>query len=233
MPTLSTRRLAALLALALLPSSLAFAQAPAPKVAPPAAAAPPAKAAPPKSAPPKSAGPKIDVKRETLKIPGGAKATASRAHMMSTSREVARGYYNALIAAKYDEAASFLHPSAIEPLRTRVLEDLEKSPGKKTENTLAALGVKDLTTLRTMSLDAFYVAWAKSSYGAGIQVLASKDLAVDVVLDPPVCSQPKRVCEVNVKLRGRNEAGEKMETPNTVFVVEHQGRWLLTLKPPA
>lgn len=224
---MSTSRisLVALLALALLPSSLAFAQAPA------AAAAPP-KTPPPKSAP-KSSAPNIDVKRETLNIPGGAKATVSRAQMINTSREVTRGYYNALIAAKYDEAASFLHPSAIEPLRARVLEDLEKSPGKKTENTLAALGVKDLTTLRTMSLDAFYVAWAKSSYGAGIQVLANNDLAVDVILDPPVCNQPTRVCEVNVKLRGRNEAGEKMETPNTVFVVEHQGRWLLTLKPPA
>src|SRR5690606_23794438 len=128
MPISRSHSLVALLALALLPSSLAFAQAPAPKVVPPAAAAQ-------KAPSPKAAQPNIDVKRETLNVPGGAKATASRAHMMTRSREVARGYYNALIAAKYDEAASFLHPSAIEPLRARVLEDLEKSPGKKTENT--------------------------------------------------------------------------------------------------
>ncbi len=172
-------------------------------------------------------------KARAPRAPAHGKQKLSHAMMLKTAREVTRGYYNALIAAKYDVAASFLHPSAIEPLRARVLADLEKSAPQKTENTLAALGVKDLTTLRTMSLDAFYVAWAKSSYGQGIQVLSQKDLAVDVVLEPPTCSEKDLACEVSLKLRGRKDDGTKMESPSTVWVVQHEGRWLLTLKPPA
>lgn len=165
--------------------------------------------------------------------PKSAKAKApARVEMIQTSRQVTRGYYNALIAAKYEEAASFLHPTAIEPLRKRVLEDLEQSPPQKTQNTLSVLGVKDLNALRTMSLDAFYVSWAKSSYGQGIQVLARKDLAVDVILDPPTCSVKRRLCKVDLKLRARDETGQKMESPSTVWVLEHQGRWLLTNVPP-
>lgn len=158
---------------------------------------------------------------------------ADRVAMLATSREVTRGYYNALIQAKYAEAASFLHPSAIEPLRARVIEDLEKSPPQKAQNTLGRLGVKDLTALRTMTLDQFYVLWANSSYGQGIQVLARKDLVVDVVLDPPSCSVQHRVCKVDLKLRARGEDGSKMESPSTVWVLEHEGRWLLTNVPPA
>lgn len=182
---------------------------------------------------PAAAEPKLEVKRETLGIPGANKQKPSREKMMTSSRDVTRGYYNALIQGKYEEAASFLHPTAVEPLRARVLEDLEKGPPAKTKNTLAALAVKDLDALRTMSLDDFYVVYAKSPYGQGLQVLAKKDLAVDVVLDPPSCSQVQRVCQVNLKLRSRNEKGEKTEAPNTVWVLEHQGRWLLLHKPPA
>lgn len=171
---------------------------------------------------------------EPVRTPGEPRGGGlKRELMLVTARQVTRGYYGALIEAKYDEAASFLHPSAIEPLRKRVLEDLEKSPPQKAENTLALLGVKDLNALRTMSLDGFYVAWAKSSYGQGVQVLARKDLAVDVVLDPPTCSLQHRVCKVDLKLRARGEDGKKMESPSTVWVLEHEGRWLLTNVPPA
>lgn len=223
MPGMPTPTRLLLIASALALSSSSYAEeSPAPASPPPAAA----------PTPPTS-GPKLEVERKTLKVPGAAKATPPYAKMADASRDVTRGYYKALIAAKYDEAASFLHPSAIEPLRARVVEDLEKGPEKKTQNTLAALGIKDLASLRAMSLDDFYVHWAKSPYGQGVQVLSKKELAVDVVLEPPSCSQQRRTCEVNLKLRGLNEKGEKMESPSTVWVVEHEGRWLLTLKPPA
>lgn len=163
--------------------------------------------------------------------PSGKKL--DRTAMLETSRAVTRGYYDALIQAKYDVAASFLHPSAIEPLRARVIEDLEKGPPARTQNTLSRLGIKDLTALRTMTLDRFYEAWAKSSYGQGIQVLAREDLVVDVVLMPPTCSVERRMCRVDLKLRARGEDGTKMESPSTVWVLEHEGRWLLTTNPPA
>ncbi len=186
-------------------------------------------------APPTPAEQKAPAAEPSTKTPkknSGAKVV-TRADMIQTSRTVTRGYYDALVEAKYDVAASFLHPSAIEPLRKRVLEDLEKGPPKKTENTLAVLGVKDLNALRTMSLDDFYVAWAKSSYGKGVQVLARKDLVVDVILDPPSCSMQHHVCKVDLTLRARGADGTKMESPTSVWVLEHDGRWLLTNVPPA
>lgn len=156
-----------------------------------------------------------------------------RVAMLEISRRVTRGYYDALIQAKYDAAASFLHPTAIEPLRALVIEDIEKSPPQKAKNTLARLGVNDLTTLRTLALDRFYVLWATSEYGKGVQMLSREDLLVDVVLHPPTCSPERRMCRVDLKLRARGEDGSKLESPSTVWVLEHEGRWLLTTSPPA
>jgi hypothetical protein len=176
------------------------------------------------------AAPKVEVQRETLGIPGAKRAAPSRADMIEQTRRVTRGYYEALKQAKYDEAAGFLHPATLEPLRDALLKQVEAAPPNEKKAMLKALGAADESRLRTMPLHELYVAWAKSPYCKGVQVLAQMDLSV--VLGTPTCKVEDRICQVQVTLKGLDEQGQIKKAPSDVWVLEDQGRWLLTVNPP-
>jgi len=184
----------------------------------------------PKKAPAPAAG---DLKIDTGKLKGLKKGPAGkRADMpklVDEARQVTRGYYDALIAGNYELAASFLHADAIEPSRAALIESLEKGGEGQTKATLAAIGVADMNTLRTMPAERFFIVYARSPMGKGVQLLAG--LAVRVVLEPPRCDLKSQSCQVHLKLKGESPKGDKIDRPNTVYVVHDRGRFLLQHTP--
>jgi hypothetical protein len=191
----------------------------------PAAAEEPAKAAATEPT-----EPKLEEKRETLKIPTAKPLGPSREEMLSQTGKVVRAYYGALKQRRYDEAAGLLHPSTTETLREAMLDRLEAASPPEKKAMLQALGAKDESSLRTMPVADFYVAWAQGPYGKGVQYLADIDLSV--VLGPPNCRVEARICEVHVTLKGWDAKGETIKAPSDVWVLEDKGRWLLTVNPP-
>lgn len=174
-----------------------------------------------------------DLKIDTGKLKGIKKgAVGKRAGMprlVEASRQVTRGYYKALIAGDYERAASFLHPDAIEPSRAALIESLEKGGEGQTKATLAAIGVPDMNTLRTMPAERFFVVYARSPMGKGVQLL--NGLAVRVVLEPPRCDEATQSCQVRLKLKGETPKGDEIDRPNIVYVVNKSGRFLLQHTP--
>jgi hypothetical protein len=188
-----------------------------------------AQEAPKKTPPP--AG-ELKVKTDKLSTPK-VKKRFTMQEMVDQARQVTRGYYYAMIEAKWEEAASFMHPDAVEPMRKAVLADIGSKPGPQQADALKSLGVKSFDELRAMSTSKFYVAWAKSPFGKSVRAARDGTFLVRPIVSPPTCFEGKSFCKVEVKLKGKDDKGKKIYSPNTVFVAPHEGRWLLLHKPPA
>jgi hypothetical protein len=176
-----------------------------------------------------------DLKLDMGKLKGtaGKGGKLTQAKLVERSREVARGYYNALIAGDFEQAVGFMHPDTIEPTRAQILKTLEAANDGQKKATLTSLGIADINTLRTMPLERFFVTWARSPLGQSVQALSSDKIAgLRVVLDPPRCNLPMKQCQVRITLRGDTKDGKKIEKPNMVFIVEQDGRYLLRDTPP-
>lgn len=184
----------------------------------------------PKPKPPAPGKLKVDADKLKGLKKGKQNGKASMAMLVDQARQVTRGYYKALIDGNYERAASFLHPDAIEPSRKALIESLEKNGEGQTKATLQTMGVPDLNTLRTMPAERFFVAYATSPMGKGVQVL--NGLAVRVVLEPPRCDTKSQSCQVKLKLKGDSPKGDKIDKSNVVYVQKHEGRYLLSHQPP-
>ncbi|MFZ9888548.1 MAG: hypothetical protein ACO3JL_13705 [Myxococcota bacterium] len=144
---------------------------------------------------------------------------------------LARGYYLALIEGRYEEAAGFLHPAVIEPLRDDLLGEAEGGPPQRGLAIAKALGVSDLLAVRSLSAERFFAAWAKSPYGTSVQVLSRPELKSVVDVTDTRCSEAQGLCRVQLILRA---TGEPTLPPSSlqVWAVNDDHRWLLTLTPP-
>ena len=178
---------------------------------------------------PPAAPPPGSLRVDMGKLKGTAGGGLTQAKLVDQASSVARGYYDALIAGNFEQAVSFLHPSEVEPIRAQIVSSLEAATDGQKKATLTSLGVADLNTLRTMPPEKFFVTWARSPLGQGVQLLSSDKIAqIRVVLDPPRCDLPTKTCDVRVTLRGDTTDGKKIEKPNAVVIVYEDGRYLLT-----
>jgi hypothetical protein len=173
-----------------------------------------------------------DLKLDVGKLKGTKGGKLTQAKLASQAADITRGYYDALISGNFDAAVGFMHPDAIEPTREQIVKKLEASNDGQRTATLKTLGVTDLNTLRTMPADRFFLLWARSPLGQSVQALSSDKIKVRVVVDPPRCNLPTKTCQVRVTLRGDTHDGKKIEKPNSVFIVEKDGRYLLRDTPP-
>lgn len=151
---------------------------------------------------------------------------------MQRSSEIVRGYYNALIDGDFERAGTYLHPDVVEPLRKSVLEEIEKGGAQKREATLKALGIPDVQTLKSLPTSKFFAAYAKSTYGRPLQALSAPDLAVRPAVENQVCSPQRRFCAVHVRIHGKRNNKERVQFRHDVYVVEHEGQWLLSERQP-
>lgn len=162
-----------------------------------------------------------------------AKPQLSREQMIKRSAEASRGYYKALIDKQYEQAASFLHPGFTEGLRQRMLEEIERAPLPKQKATLNTLGVSDLTALRTLPAGRFFLLYVNSSYGVGLRALSAPELlTLRPVVETQSCAPEERACRVTVRLKGKRQDESAVSAVNDVYVVEHEGRWLVSDSPP-
>lgn len=144
---------------------------------------------------------------------------------------LARGYYVALIDGRYEEAAGFLHPNVIEPVRAALLREAEEGPPQRGLAIAKALSVPDLLAVRSLSAERFFARWAKSPYGTSVQTLSRPELKNEVEVIEARCSEAQGLCQVQLRLRA---SGEPTLPPVSlqVWAVYDEERWLLTLIPP-
>jgi hypothetical protein len=143
------------------------------------------------------------------------------------ARDAVNGYYQALIAGQYDQAGSFAHPDAIEPVRKKLLELIQQAPAAKRASTLQNLGAADVVSLQSQTTAQFFNSYARSTYATNIQVLAKPERKAHIKVTKVRCDPSKPLCEVTFDLYQTLEDGREVHGTNQVRVADVDGRWLV------
>ena len=143
------------------------------------------------------------------------------------ARDAVNGYYQALIAGQYDQAGSFAHPDAIEPVRKKLLELIQKAPAAKRGSTLKNLGVADVVSLQSQTTAQFFNSYARSTYATTIQALAKPERKAHIKITKVRCDPSKSLCEVTFDLYQTLDNGKEVHGTNKVRVADVDGRWLV------
>lgn len=147
------------------------------------------------------------------------------------AKEAFEGYFNALIAADYERAATFVHPDMVEPLRREMLRLMEQAGPQKTQATLKKLGIPDLATMKSMPGHKWWAKWAASPYGQTVQVMANKDVGARFRTERVACKPAQNSCDIVFSVTGKDESGHYQTRRNTVVASKEDGRWLVGKVP--
>lgn len=143
------------------------------------------------------------------------------------ARDAVNGYYSALIAGQYDQAGSFAHPDAIEPVRKKLLELIMKAPAAKRASTLKNLGAPDVASLQSLTTAQFFNSYVRSTYAKNLQVLADPARKAYIKIVNVRCDPSKSICEVTFDLYQTLNNGKEVHGTNNVRVADVDGRWLV------
>lgn len=142
------------------------------------------------------------------------------------ARDALLGYYEALIKGQYDQAGSFAHPDAIEPVRKKLVELIQRAPTAKARSTLQNLGASDLTSLQSQTTAQFFANYARSTYAKNLQALAKPELKSRVEVTKVRCDPSRSLCEVTFDLI-HTQQGQEVRGTNMARVADVDGRWLV------
>jgi len=147
--------------------------------------------------------------------------------MEKRARDAVNGYYDALIQARYDQAGSFAHADAIEPVRKKLLELIQHAPAAQRAATLKNLGAPDVTFLQSQTVAQFFANYARSTYAANIQALAKPERKAHIKITEVKCKPARSLCEVTFDLYQTLNNGKEVHGTNYVRVSAVDGRWLV------
>jgi hypothetical protein len=171
-------------------------------------------------------GAPASAQQDDLKLKAPVTKTLDPKLKEKRARDAVNGYYQALIAGQYDQAGSFAHPDAIEPVRKKLLELIQKAPAAKRASTLKNLGVPDVTYMQSMTTSQFFASYARSTYAANLQGLAKPERKARIKVTKVRCDPSRLLCEVSFDLFQTFEGREGFGS-NTVRVADVDGRWLV------
>ena len=144
--------------------------------------------------------------------------------MRQRASTATRGYYDAMIKADYEAAATFVHPDLAGSLKKGMGDAIRKlAPGTQ-KKAVEKLGLKSLDEYDGLSLERFFVLWAKSDYAFAAATLANKEVAATYRIEGVVC-EIGVACDVTVDVRGRNEGGEINSSRSMIRVAPVDGAW--------
>lgn len=156
----------------------------------------------------------------------GADVAEQAALHEKRARDAVQGYYDALIRGEYDQAGTFTHPDAIEPVRAQLVDAIQKASPAQQASTLQNLGVGDMSVLQSMTTAQFFAAYVRSTYGKGLQLLAKPERKASIEIKAVKCLPDRPACDVTYDIKQLLE-GRPVAGTNQVRAALVQGRWLV------
>ena len=156
-----------------------------------------------------------------------------RAKLRQVSARLARGYYQALINAEFTQAAGFLHPEFLAQMKKSWLQRVEAARPPARKKQLAAMGLKTLSEATLLSGVTFFSRYAASPQGAGLRRLSEPGLLqMRAVVENQMCDPKEQSCQVQLRIKGRKDNGEKISAPQTLWVRFAEGKFWVDSRAP-